>query len=68
MLRFDYGNEFMTLADATTGAAIYADPVAKPAQAQGRSAAERQAAYYDRAPTQFAAYQRVLCNKCHAKD
>lgn len=68
MLRFDYGNEFMTVADATTGAAIYPDPVANAGAAQGRSAAERQAAYYDRAPTKFAAYQRVLCNKCHAKD
>lgn len=67
MLRFDYGNEFMTLADAT-GNAVYADPVAKPAQAQGRSVAERQAAYYDRAATKFAPYQRLLCNKCHAKD
>jgi hypothetical protein len=27
-----------------------------------------QAAYYDRAKTVFATYQRTLCNKCHAKD
>jgi hypothetical protein len=27
-----------------------------------------QAAYYDRPATVFAAYQRTLCNKCHAKD
>ena len=27
-----------------------------------------QAAYYDRPSTNFAAYQRTLCNKCHAKD
>ncbi len=27
-----------------------------------------QAAYYDRPNTVFAAYQRTLCNKCHAKD
>ncbi len=27
-----------------------------------------QAAYYDRANTVFATYQRTLCNKCHAKD
>ncbi len=40
-----------------------------PAQfARGRTAAETQAAYYDRPVTKFAAYQRVLCNKCHAKD
>ncbi len=36
--------------------------------ARGRLAAETQAAYYDRPVTQFASYQRVLCNKCHAKD
>lgn len=36
--------------------------------AQGRTGAETAAAYYDRPVTQFANYQRVLCNKCHAKD
>jgi hypothetical protein len=36
--------------------------------ARGRLAAETQAAYYDRPVTAFASYQRVLCNKCHAKD
>jgi hypothetical protein len=39
-----------------------------PQFARGRLAAETQAAYYDRPVTKFAAYQRVLCNKCHAKD
>jgi hypothetical protein len=40
-----------------------------PAQfARGRTAAEAQAAYYDRDAGVFASYQRVLCNKCHAKD
>jgi predicted CXXCH cytochrome family protein len=67
MLRYDYGNEFMTVADAA-GAAAYPDPVANPGQAQGRTVAERTAAYYGRAATKFAPYQRVLCNKCHAKD
>jgi hypothetical protein len=33
-----------------------------------RSPAETQAAYYDRPATVFATYQRVWCNKCHAKD
>jgi hypothetical protein len=36
--------------------------------ARGRLALETQAAYYDRPVTTFATYQRVLCNKCHAKD
>jgi hypothetical protein len=39
-----------------------------PQFSRGRLAAETQAAYYDRPVTQFASYQRVLCNKCHAKD
>ena len=34
----------------------------------GRTTTEAVASYYDRPVTQFATYQRVLCNKCHAKD
>jgi hypothetical protein len=65
MLRFDYGNEFMTIADAA-GASVY--PAASTRQGQGRTETERQKAYYDRPATVFAPQQRVLCNKCHAKD
>jgi hypothetical protein len=36
--------------------------------AQGRTVEETRKAYYDRPPTVFASYQRVLCNKCHMKD
>jgi hypothetical protein len=32
------------------------------------STAQATKAYYDRPATNFAAFQRVLCNKCHAKD
>jgi hypothetical protein len=32
----------------------------------GKVAQEMQ--YYGRAATEFAPYQRLLCNKCHAKD
>jgi len=39
-----------------------------PQFARGRLGAETQAAYYDRPVTKFGSYQRVLCNKCHAKD
>ncbi|MDH4231044.1 MAG: cytochrome C [Nitrospirota bacterium] len=39
-----------------------------PQFARGRTSAETGAAYYDRPVAQFASYQRVLCNKCHAKD
>jgi len=34
----------------------------------GRTENEWKAAYYDRPATNFATYQRGLCNKCHAKD
>ena len=34
----------------------------------GLTAAEYQAAMYDRNPAIYATYQRSLCNKCHAKD
>jgi predicted CXXCH cytochrome family protein len=38
------------------------------AVSRGRTADEAKAAYYDRDPSVFATYQRVLCNKCHAQD
>jgi predicted CXXCH cytochrome family protein len=36
--------------------------------AQGRTRGETRAAMYDREPSVYSAYQKVLCNKCHAKD
>jgi hypothetical protein len=65
MLRFNMEGEFMVYnglwpgTDTTSG---------QPQFARGRTSAETYAAYYDRPVTQFATYQRVLCNKCHAKD
>lgn len=38
------------------------------AYARGRTEAETKAAYYDRPATDFAAFQKMLCNKCHALD
>jgi hypothetical protein len=35
--------------------------------AQGRTRAETQAAYYDRDASNYAAYQKMLCNKCHGE-
>jgi hypothetical protein len=34
----------------------------------GRSSSEVLKAYYGRPASKFSAYQRALCNKCHAKD
>ena len=56
MLRWNMENEFMV----TNG--VYQTTT------RGRTTTEAAAGYYDRAPTQFASFQRVLCNKCHAKD
>ena len=64
MLRWSMEGEFITYNSLWPGTDNGA-----PAQfARGRLAAENQAAYYDRSATLFASYQRVLCNKCHAKD
>lgn len=68
-LRFDLGYEFITKAGQYIGSdnpAVSGSRAA--AQHRGRTIAEWQAAYYDRPATKFATYQRVLCNKCHAKD
>jgi hypothetical protein len=68
MLRFPYGNEFMTVAADSAGTPVYPSPSTNPAQAMGRQTGEFQAGLYNRPASQFAPYQRVLCNKCHAKD
>lgn len=70
-LRFDVEYEFMVKAGNYVGTDNPDYPnwgSRAPLQARGRTMAEWQAAYYDRPATQFATYQRVLCNKCHAKD
>jgi hypothetical protein len=65
MLRWNMEGEFMVYNDLYPGTDT--TPTA-PQFARGRLGAETQAAYYDRPVTKFASYQRVLCNKCHAKD
>ncbi len=64
-LRWNMEGEFMIYNSLYPGTDTTPD---KPQFARGRLAAETQAAYYDRPVTKFASYQRVLCNKCHAKD
>lgn len=71
MLRFSYGYEFVT----KNGEYVATDNPDFPnwgsrrfAQAQGRTIADMTAGYYGRAASRWSAYQRVLCNKCHAKD
>jgi hypothetical protein len=63
-LRWNMEGEFMVYNSLYPGT-----DVGSPVQfARGRLSVETQAAYYDRPVTKFASYQRVLCNKCHAKD
>lgn len=71
MLRWQMEGEFITVADTATGTTPLwpgIDNGAPPQFARGRTAAEQQTAYYERPATVFGVYQRVLCNKCHAKD
>jgi cytochrome c553 len=70
MLRYNLGYEFMVGADNSNNPVYYGtdSTIVNNAAAMGRTVAEHQAAYYDRPASMFAAYQRALCNKCHAKD
>ena len=70
MLRWNMEGEFITYVDGS-GNAVWPGTDTTPTQTQfarGRTSAETQAAYYGRPATLFGAYQRVLCNKCHAQD
>lgn len=64
-LRWNMEGEFMTVNSLYPGTDT--TPTV-PQFSRGRTSTETQAAYYDRPVTKFASYQRVFCNKCHAKD
>jgi predicted CXXCH cytochrome family protein len=69
MLRFDNGYEFMVKGGDYVGSNNPEITGSRSGlQHRGRTTTEWKAAYYDRPATQFATYQRVFCNKCHAKD
>jgi len=57
MLRWNMENEFMVK-----------NSVYQVSERGRTTAGEQAAGYYDRPVTQFASYQRVFCNKCHAQD
>jgi predicted CXXCH cytochrome family protein len=68
-LRFSQSYEFMTYAGDYIGMDNPAmTSTRKATQTFSRNSSDWKAAYYDRPKEQFATYQRVLCNKCHAKD
>ena len=71
MLRWQLEGEFITVADTATGTIPLwpgTDNGAGAQFARGRTEAEQRAGYYMRPATVFGVYNRVLCNKCHAKD
>jgi predicted CXXCH cytochrome family protein len=74
MLRFDAGStEFQTTLDAAgnpsyNGTDINGGSASPSPKNLGRSLSDWQASYWGRPAAAFGGYQRVLCNKCHAKD
>ncbi len=69
-LRWNMEGEFMTYVDGS-GNPVWPGTDTTPNYpqfARGRTSNETAAAYYDRPVSIFGAYQRVLCNKCHAQD
>jgi hypothetical protein len=65
MLRWSIEGEFIVYNSLYPG--IDTTPTV-PQLARSRLAAETRAAYYDRPVTEFASFQRVLCNKFHVKN
>ncbi len=67
-LRWNTGSEYLTVAGLYPGI----DSTSTEAQGAqynlGYTTAQVQRAFYDRPATNYATYQRQLCNKCHAKD
>jgi len=76
-LRWNMQGEFITYVNSTGGPTWPGTDTtsSNPSYADGMLSTQVSAAYYDRTvvttpsgPTQFAAFQRSLCNKCHAQD
>jgi hypothetical protein len=68
MTRWNNEGELVTLAGAWPGTDSANTTAQTPTYATGKTVAEYTAAMYNHPATQFATYQRSLCNKCHAKD
>lgn len=70
-LRWNPEWEFITYVDGSNNAVWPGtdnQPAANGERHRGRTELETRTAYYLRPATLFGAYQRSLCNKCHAKD
>ncbi len=69
-LRWNPEGEFITYV-TSAGVATWPGTDTTPSNlsfADGMLSTQVQAAYYDRPVTTFGAFQRALCNKCHAQD
>jgi predicted CXXCH cytochrome family protein len=64
-LRWNGESELLTYNGVWPGDENAATP---PQFSRGKTTAEVMTSYYERPATEFANYQRSLCNKCHAKD
>jgi predicted CXXCH cytochrome family protein len=68
MTRWDNDIELIVVDGEWPGTDAASAEAAEPKWAKGRTVAERSKAYNDTDATDYATHQRVLCNKCHAKD
>ncbi len=68
LLRWDNGIELIVVEGQWPGTNAAGSVASLPVWAKGRSVAERSMAYHDKPATNYATYQRPLCNKCHSKD
>ncbi len=68
MTRSDVEIELIAVDGQWPGTDAAAAPANDAKWAKGRTVAERTKAYNEKPATSYATYQRVLCNKCHAKD
>jgi hypothetical protein len=60
MIRYEIGNGFVNNTDSTGTVISW--------NSDASANAYKLAAYYDKPATKYGAFQRPLCNKCHAKD
>ena len=69
MTRYGIAYELVTVDDGTGAGAVYTlGRNGAPAYGATYTTADMQTAYYGRSANAFGAWQRDLCNKCHAKD
>jgi predicted CXXCH cytochrome family protein len=68
MTRWQNESEFIAVDGVWPGTDSTSSIASQAKYAMGRTTAETMRAYNDKPETNYASYQRSLCNKCHAKD